>query len=76
MRENPDSDKEQMALRKVITQGWLSVISQVPEMCDFRDTMTVQEGIVYKGGQVVIPPSGCPVYSEECSRCGILAWHG
>ena len=51
-------DEEQMALRKVITLGWPSVISHVPEVVrsywNFRDTMTVQDGIVYKAGQVVI----------------------
>ena len=43
-------DVEQIVLRKVVTQGWLSAISQVPEVVhsywNFQDTMTVQDGIV------------------------------
>ena len=42
-----------------IAEGWPLVISQVQEVVcsywNFQDTMTNQDGIVYKGGQVIIP---------------------
>ena len=51
--------QEQAALRQIICQGWSPNIKQLPATVkaywNFRDTMTVQDGIVYKGGQAVVP---------------------
>ena len=53
------SDPEQCSLKHVIVQGWPSTISQVPSPSrpywNVRDCITVQDGIIYKGGQVVVP---------------------
>ena len=50
---------EQIILHQIICQGWPPNIKQVPACLktywNFRDTMHVQDGIVYKGGQVVVP---------------------
>ena len=52
-------DQEQAALCQIICQGWSPNIKHVPATLkaywNFRDTMTVQDGIVYKGAQVVVP---------------------
>ena len=52
-------DEEQKTLREWICKGWPTRRSEVPEKCwsywNFRDTLTVENGIVYKGDQVVIP---------------------
>ena len=54
-------DLEQKTLRQVITQGWLTTIQEAPisarKYWNFRETLTVQDGLVYKGGQVVVPES-------------------
>eukprot|EP00731_Ephydatia_muelleri_P024692 Em0016g963a len=52
-------DAEYAMLSKIIKQGWPQKIDHIPEAVrsywNFRETMTVQDGIVYKGGQVVVP---------------------
>ena len=48
-------------LRKTITDGWPASKSDVPECVhtyfDFRDELTVQEQLVFKGDRLVIPTS-------------------
>ncbi|KAL5479357.1 hypothetical protein EMCRGX_G022870 [Ephydatia muelleri] len=52
-------DAEYAMLSKIIKQGWPQKIDHIPEAVrsywNFRETMTVQDGVVYKGGQVVVP---------------------
>ena len=52
-------DPEQCGLRRVLGQGWPSNISQVSlplrPYWNVRDCLTVQDGVIYKGGQVVVP---------------------
>ena len=54
-------DDEQRMLAQVIGQGWPTTIREVSALVrlnwNFRDTMVVQDGIVYKGSQVVVPKS-------------------
>ena len=51
-------DDEQRMLAQVIGQGWPREVSAlVRRNWNFRDTMVVQDGIVYKGSQVVVPKS-------------------
>ena len=53
------TDIEQRLLSKIIQQGWPDRIQQVPEMVrkywTFRELLVVQDGIIYKGKQVIIP---------------------
>ena len=55
------SDEEQRMLAQVIGKGWPAKIQEVSVLIrpywNFRDTMVVQDGIVYKGSQVVVPKS-------------------
>eukprot|EP00731_Ephydatia_muelleri_P009993 Em0005g579a len=52
-------DPEQCGLRRGLGQGWPSNISQVSlplrPYRNVRDLLTVQDGVIYKGGQVVVP---------------------
>ena len=52
-------DVEQKMLSKVIRQGWPDRIQQVPVMVRkywmFRELLVEQDGIIYKGKQVVVP---------------------
>lgn len=52
------TDVEQKMLCKIIQQSWPDRIQQVPEMVKkfwtFRELLVVQEGIIYKGKQVVL----------------------
>ena len=52
-------DLEQKTLMQVITQGWPTTIQEAPILArkywNFRETLTVQDGLIYKGGQVVVP---------------------
>ena len=52
-------DAEYAMLSKIIKQEWPQKIDHIPEAVrsywNFRETMTVQDGVVYKGGQVVVP---------------------
>ena len=57
-------DTEYAMLIKIIKQGWPQKIDHIPEAVrsywNFRETMTVQEGVVYKGGQVVVSVEARP----------------
>ena len=63
VKKAASSDDEQRVLAQVIGQGWPAttcireVSTLVRPYWNFRDTMVVQDGIVYKGGQVVVPKS-------------------
>ena len=54
-------DDEQRMLAQVIGQGWPTTIREVSALVrpywNFLDTMVVQDGIVYKGSQLVVPMS-------------------
>ena len=52
--------KDELALLKhIITQGWPSIIKEVPRVlqsyCTFREELTIEDGIILKGTRIVIP---------------------
>ena len=51
------------ALRETILRGWPGCKSDVPECVppyfDFRDELTVQDQLVFKGAQLVVPAAMC-----------------
>lgn len=54
-------DLEQKTLMQIITQGWPTTIQEVPILVrkywNFRETLTVQDGFIYKGVQAAVPES-------------------
>ena len=59
--EAAKKDVEQTELRKVISNGWPNKMVEVPEDArkywNFREVFTTQDGVIYKGDQVVVPSS-------------------
>ena len=59
VKEATKGDEELKVLQKAITYGWPDRVNQVAEVVqkywNFRDLLTVQDGVVYKGCQVVVP---------------------
>ena len=53
------TDPEQLALSQMIGRGWPSSIREVPSLArkywTFREALVMQDGVIYKGGQVVVP---------------------
>ena len=53
------TDPEQLALSQMIGRGWPSSIREVPSLVrkywTFREALVMQDGVIYKGGQVVVP---------------------
>ena len=90
VRQAAKEDKEQELLRQVIVDGWPPSIRDIPVgvRCywNYRDTLTVSDGVIYKGDQIVVPtnlrkkttcePHGKGVYSKKSKRCSVLAQHG
>ena len=62
-------DEEQQRVRQVVCQGWPAKISEVPlevrSYWNFRDTLTVEDGILYKGEQVVVPTALRPDFLQR-----------
>ena len=58
-------DDELALLKHTITQaqGWLSTVKEVPNVLQpywtFREELTVEDGIILKGTQIVIPVKKC-----------------
>ena len=50
-----------MTLNKVVLGGWPSQESEVPDeiraYCDFRDEISVYNGVLFKSHQVIVPES-------------------
>ena len=48
-----------MFLKHTITQGWPSTVKEVPSVLQsywiFREELTIEDGIILKGTQIVIP---------------------
>ena len=59
LRTETRTDSTLSVLYTVITEGWHEDRNQVPEMLrpywNYRDELSVQNGIIYKGPQVMIP---------------------
>ena len=52
-------DDELVLLKHSITQGWPSIIKEVPSVLPFywtfREELTIEDGIIMKGKKTVIP---------------------
>ena len=61
VKEAAKKDVEQTELRKIISNVWPNKIVEVPEYArkywNFREVLNTQDGVIYKGGQVVVPSS-------------------
>ena len=59
VRQAANEDEEQELLRQVIVDGWPPRIRDIPAgvRCywNFRDTLTVSDGVIYKGDKIVVP---------------------
>ena len=56
IREETGKDPSLMALNKVVLGGWPSQKSEVPEQIrDFRDKISVYDGVLFKSHQVIVP---------------------
>ena len=56
-----EADAEQNALWRYIWEGWPPNVRQVPAAVrpywNFRELLVMQDGIIYKGDQIVVPLS-------------------
>ena len=54
-----EQDKEMSELKRLIQEGWPEDISQVPKSVkcyySFREELTCQEGLIFKGERLIIP---------------------
>ena len=54
-------DEEQKVLQKLVVQGWPDRWKEVPTLArkywNFRESLWLQDGILYKGEQIVVPRS-------------------
>ena len=61
MRKAAEADAEECALRRYIGEGWPPNVRQVPTLVrpywNFRELLVMQDGIIYKGDQIVVPLS-------------------
>ena len=59
IRQATAQDSQFQVLCKYIMEGWPEVRQEIPEELkqyfDIRDTLTVEDGIVYKGERIVVP---------------------
>ena len=63
MRIAMQEDEELALLKHTITHGWSSTIREVPSEIQtywtFREELTMEDGIVLKGTQIVVPHKKC-----------------
>ena len=63
IRVATQKDDELALLKHIITQGWPSTIKEVPNALQpywtFREEFMIDDGIVLKGIQIVIPIKKC-----------------
>ena len=56
-------DDEQALFKHTIIHGWLSTIREVPNKIQpywtFREELTVEDGFILKGTQIVVPHKKC-----------------
>ena len=67
-------DGEQMVLWKVLVDGWPHKLADVPEHArkywNLRDTVTTQNGVIYKSGQVVVTSSLREIFALSAFKYG------
>ena len=68
MRIAAQEDDELALLKHTITQGWPSIIKEVPSVLQsywtFREELTIEDGIILKGTRIVIPAKKCEAVFE------------
>ena len=70
-------DAELQALAPIITQGWQERRAEVPSQLQayfpFREELSIQDGIVFKGERIVVPSSlrQCMMDKLYASHLGI-----
>jgi len=70
-------DAELQALAPIITQGWperrADVPSQLQVYFPFRDELSIQDGVVFKGERIIVPSSlrQCMIDKVHASHLGI-----
>jgi len=77
-------DDEQHKIGQMVCQGWPAKVAEVPlevrSYWNFRDTHTVEDGIIYKGDQAVVPTALHPDFLQRLhsshQRRGLLARDG
>jgi len=76
IREETRKDPSLMTLNKVVLGGWPSQKSEVPDKIraywDFRDEISVYDGVLFKSHQVIVPVSLRPELLE--TRTQIVAY--
>ena len=59
IRRAAERDDKQSTLWGTIQQGWPLTIKQTPleirKYWHFREVLTLQDGIIYKGDQIIVP---------------------
>ena len=59
IRQGSESNPQMLMLKKLILQGWLRDIKECPtpvkSLWNFRDELSIIDGIVVKGNRIVIP---------------------
>ena len=64
IRQESERDPQMLILKKLIIQGWPKDIKQCPapvrSYWNFRDELSIIDGIVVKGNCIVIPLKFCP----------------
>ena len=72
IREETGKDPSLMALNKVVLGGWPSQKSGVPDEIraywDFRDEISVYDGVLLKSHQIIVPASLCPVLLQKIHK--------
>ena len=68
MKGEAAHDNEQQRLHQMVCQGWLAKFAGVPlevrSYWNFHDTLTVEDRIIYKGDQVVVPTALHPDFLQ------------
>ena len=66
LRMYTKEDDELALLKHTITESWSSTVKEVPTMLQphwiFREELTVQDGLVFKGTRFVLPNKKCEAY--------------
>ena len=78
MRIATQEDDELSLLKHNITHGWPSTIREVPSKIQpywtFREELTVEDGIILKGTQTVVPQKKCQVTLQLIHEATFRSW--
>ena len=69
IKREAKNDEEQEALRQLVSHGWPATIAEVPPAAqcywNFQETITLEDGILYKGEQVIVPATARPAILQR-----------